>query len=418
MKLKPRFPVCVIGLGYVGLPTAAMLARSFTRVAGYDLSETRRAVLRGGQAPFEEPGLNQMVASLIKSGSLEIVDEIPPADVYIIAVPTPLGERRQADLRAVFDVADKLAVRLSGEELVIIESTCPPNTTLTVKERIVATNPLLREAAENGTLGFAYCPERILPGNVLEELRTNDRIVGGLTIQAAGRAADLYRQFSSGQIYLTDALTAEVTKLAENAFRDVNIAFANELADISGELGTNVWEVIALANKHPRVNIHKPGAGVGGHCIAVDPWFLTGSSSARGGLIASARSVNNEKPLRVADEIVSLVPDGARCPSVLLLGLAYKPSVGDVRESPSVAVALQLLSVFPQLQLDFVDPYVDEMPPTLGYDSNARLFHHIPDDHYDVVAGLVAHPEFLGLSRSDLNCDFFLDVCGLSQASK
>ncbi len=277
--------VAVIGLGYIGLPTAAILAENGVRVHGVDVSDRTVDAVNAGTVPFVEPDLAGFVARGVEKGLLSASTTTPAADAYIVAVPTPFKDGHSPDLGYIEAAARGLAPQLTGDELVILESTSPPGATEHMAEVIFAERPELRESE----LDFAHCPERVLPGRVMVELVTNDRIVGGSTRRAAERARDLYRTFCEGEILLTDTRTAEMAKLVENSFRDVNIAFANELSVICAEQGIDVWELIELANHHPRVNILQPGPGVGGHCIAVDPWFIVDAAPQTARLIRAAR---------------------------------------------------------------------------------------------------------------------------------
>ncbi|MDO5501020.1 MAG: nucleotide sugar dehydrogenase, partial [Propionibacteriaceae bacterium] len=261
--------VCVVGLGYIGLPTAAILAAQNIRVTGVDINQRAVSEINQGHVPFVEPDLEAYVVSAVNRGLLSAQTEPLPADVFIVAVPTPFHEDKSADLSHIEAATRAIAPYLTGNELLILESTSPPGATEFMAGVVFEERPELKDAE----LKFAHCPERVLPGRVMTELVENDRIIGGLTSEAAEAAAGLYRTFCRGEILLTDAKTAEMAKLVENSFRDVNIAFANELSVISDRLGIDVWELIDLANHHPRVNILQPGPGVGGHCIAVDPWF-------------------------------------------------------------------------------------------------------------------------------------------------
>ncbi|MBI4515837.1 MAG: nucleotide sugar dehydrogenase [Deltaproteobacteria bacterium] len=328
--------VCVLGLGYVGLPTAAMLAAAGYRVVGVDTDARVVARLAAGEPHLDEPGLATVVRAALRSGNLRPAVQPAAADVFVIAVPTPLireGALPRADLEAVRTAAAAIVPCLQAGNLVLLESTSPPGTTRGV----------LAAAIERGGLvagrdvDVAYCPERVIPGNILKELIANARIVGGLTPRSAERAAELYRSFVEGEIICTDATTAELVKLMENTYRDVNIALANELARMAEELGVDAGRVVELANHHPRVHLHRPGPGVGGHCIGVDPWFLVERFPARTKLIRAAREINDQVPSLVVERVRRLVAGVVR-PKIALLGLAYKGDVGDVRESPAIRV--------------------------------------------------------------------------------
>ena len=293
-----RNTIAVIGLGYIGLPTAAVLATHGADVVGVDINQATVDAVNRGEVPFVEPDLEIAVAGAVSQGRLRADTRTPRADAYIVAVPTPFADGYAADLSYIEAAADAVADQLTGDELVILESTSPPGATRRMADRILMRRPDLSLDGSDGrpVVHVAHCPERVLPGRVMVELVTNDRIVGGLTSEAAERAKALYHSFCQGEIMVTDAMTAEMAKLVENSYRDVNIAFANELSTISSRLGVDVWELIRLANHHPRVNILAPGPGVGGHCIAVDPWFIVASAPEDAHLIRTAREVNDAKP--------------------------------------------------------------------------------------------------------------------------
>ncbi|HPO30411.1 MAG TPA: nucleotide sugar dehydrogenase, partial [Candidatus Hydrogenedentes bacterium] len=321
--------ICVLGMGYIGLPTAAMFAANGFRVHGVDTNPEVVATIGRGDIHIEEPGLKTLVRGAVSSGMLRVGEEPVPASLFIIAVPTPLTSDKKADMRAVDAATRALLPVLRPGNTVVLESTSPPGT---CRNRI---RPVLEAAGwkVGETVFLAHCPERVLPGRILAELITNDRVIGGMTPACARSAARWYARLVDGEIFLTDATTAELVKLAENTYRDVNIALANELASVCEVAGANFWEVQRLANRHPRVNIHRAGPGVGGHCISVDPWFLVEMFPDRTPLIRTAREVNDAVPARV----VASVPGAAE--TVTLLGLAFKGNVDDCRESPAIAIA-------------------------------------------------------------------------------
>jgi UDP-N-acetyl-D-mannosaminuronic acid dehydrogenase len=325
--------ICMLGLGYIGLPTASMFAVAGHTVIGVDPSPRVQAALAAGRLPIEEPELKTLVTAALNAGNLHVQTQPEPADAFIIAVPTPLDETtRRADLRYVEQAAHDILPYLRPGNLVVLESTVPPGTTRDVLAPILAQSGL-----EPGReLKVAHCPERVLPGRILFELAENDRLAGGLTPACAEHAARLYATFVKGNIMRTDATTAEMVKVMENTYRDVNVALANEFALIAERVGVDVWEAIRLANHHPRVNVLRPGPGVGGHCIAVDPWFLVGAAPDQARLIQAAREVNDGMPEHVLDVLEDLVAPPA---AVALLGLTYKANVDDVRESPALRVA-------------------------------------------------------------------------------
>ena len=325
--------VCVLGLGYVGLPTAAMFAVAGHTVIGVDPSPTVQQALTNGRLHLQEPDLDALVGHALHSGRLRVSTTPEPADAFIIAVPTPVqADSHHADLLYVQQAARDIVPHLRRGNLVVLESTVPPRTTRDLLAPILATSGL-----EPGRdLCLAHCPERVLPGRILLELAENDRLVGGLTPACAERAAQLYASFVKGAIVRTDATTAEMAKVMENTYRDVNVALANEFARIADQLGVDVHEAIRLANRHPRVNVLRPGPGVGGHCVALDPWFLVQAAPDQAQLIRTARWINDTQPERVLDRLARLAEPPAR---VALFGVTYKADVDDIRESPALRVA-------------------------------------------------------------------------------
>ena len=362
--------ISVIGVGYIGLPTAALVASRMHNVIGVDVSEDVVKSVNSGVAHTVEPGLADLIAKVTAKGWLRAVGAPEPVDVFIIAVPTPITDEKKPDLSYVRAAALSLAPALRKEALVILESTSPVGTTEQMsgwlaEERLDLTFP--HQAGEEADVQIAYCPERIMPGKMLEELVNNDRIVGGLTEKATAMAVDFYRIFVQGQIVTTSTRTAEMCKLAENSFRDVNIAFANELSMICDKLDIDVWELIKLANRHPRVNILQPGCGVGGHCIAVDPWFIAESAPEEAQLITIARKVNDHKPEWMVAKVKQAMEDFLSAHpaktiadvTVACWGLSYKPNTNDLRNSPALQIAksieelgCKLAVVEPYLQMD------------------------------------------------------------------
>lgn len=385
--------IAVIGLGYIGLPTAVVLAAHGRTVIGVDTSEPRLESINRGELPFVEAGLDVHLRKVVEDGSLTAQRQTPKADVYIIAVPTPLNSDNGVDVSFIDSAADAIAPQLDGGELVILESTSPPGTTEYLAKRVRAARPDLVSDGEL-PVDFAHCPERVLPGRIVEELVTNDRIIGGLSQAASERARDVYASFCTGDLLLTDATTAEMAKLTENSFRDVNIAFANELSLICDDLGLNVWELIELANRHPRVNILQPGPGVGGHCIAVDPWFIVAAAPDSARLIKTARNVNDKKPLWVLDRALRLAK-GFEHPTFAVLGLAFKKNIDDLRESPAVEIVKYLSDARTDATLLAVEPNITELPPMLANRRNIAL--SSLDEalaNADIVLLLVDHDEF------------------------
>ncbi|MBO1031871.1 UDP-N-acetyl-D-mannosamine dehydrogenase [Tessaracoccus sp. SD287] len=398
--------IVVVGLGYIGLPTAAALARAGHRVIGVDVSDRHVDAVNRGEVPFVEPDLADVVKDNVDAGRLSATKTTPAADVYIIAVPTPFTEGHRADLSYIDAATNAIAPQLSGGELVILESTSPPGTTDHVRAVLANARPELTD------LQFAHCPERVLPGRIMVELVTNDRIVGGLSREAAERAAAIYKSFCEGQIHLTDAATAEMAKLTENAFRDVNIAFANELSVIAQHLGIDVWELIDLANKHPRVNILQPGPGVGGHCIAVDPWFIVSSAPEQTKLIQQARAVNDAKPEWVIDQVRERIAS-LQSPVVAALGLAFKADVDDLRESPAIQIVERLAREFPDARILAVEPNIQELPKDLA--GRGVTLAELPEamDEADVVLMLVDHREFREIPAEALTGKQVIDTKGV-----
>lgn len=343
--------ICVLGLGYVGLPTASMLATHGYKVIGVDAEKEILKNLKKGNIHIKEPGLETIVAAATQSKNLIIKDKPETADVFIIAVPTPIDKNKKCDLSFVKSAARQIIPHLRKGNLVILESTVPPGTTTNVLI------PLLKKSKLKigEELFVAYCPERVLPGRILKELALNNRIIGGINQKSAELAREIYSSFVEGEITLTNATTAEAVKLMENVYRDVNIALVNELAMIADKIGVNAWEVIRLANKHPRVNLHKPGPGVGGHCIAVDPWFMVEKVPNIAKLISLSRRRNDEMPQYVL-KIIRSATRKIEKPRIAILGLAYKANIDDIRESPALKVA-ELLKKG-NFNLVFSDPHV------------------------------------------------------------
>jgi UDP-N-acetyl-D-mannosaminuronic acid dehydrogenase len=395
--------VAVIGLGYIGLPTSAVLANHGIRVLGVDVNPDTVAEINAGRVPIVEPDLDAAVSGAVARGMLTAHTEVPPADAFLVAVPTPFKDAKQPDLAYVERATRALAPALTGGEVVILESTVPPGTTLQVSRWIAEERPDLRlphDHPDDPQVYVAHCPERVLPGRIMLELITNDRLVGGLTEECARRAAALYRVFCRGEVVLTDAPSAEMAKLVENSFRDVNIAFANELAEVCEAMGLDVWEVIRLANKHPRVNVLNPGPGVGGHCIAVDPWFIVAAAPEQARLIRTARETNDARPGSVVDRVTALARDGA---TVACLGLAFKADVDDLRESPAVEVTRRLATERPDLHVLAVEPHVRKLPGVLDALPNVTLTDtDAALDTADVVVLLVDHQPFRALDPARL----------------
>lgn len=411
------YDVAVVGLGYIGLPTAAALATQGTSVFGVDVNPDTVASVNRGEVPFVEPDLAVAVSGAVSIGRLRAGTEMPSARAYIIAVPTPLEAGPSADLSYIQAVTETLAPQLAKGALVILESTSPPGSTRQLSRWLAERRPDLVFPHDAGPdqepdVNVAHCPERVLPGRIMIEIVANDRVVGGITPRCAERAAELYRIFAQGSLRLTGAEAAELTKLAENAYRDVNIAFANELSLVCEQLGTNVWEVIELANHHPRVHILRPGPGVGGHCIAVDPWFIVSAAPEQSRLIRTAREVNDSKPGNVVRQVIEAAdqPD----PTIACFGLAFKANVDDLRESPALEVVSELAKALPDARLLAVEPHVDELPVPLSEYGNVRLT--AADEALpaaSVVVLLVDHDAFRAVRADQLAGRAVIDTRGL-----
>lgn len=411
----PFSRLSVLGLGYVGLPTAATLAARGVPVHGVDIRPEIVERINRGRAHIVEPDLDIVLSSVVSTGMLKASTQAEPADAFIVAVPTPIWKDNEPDMRAVEGAVASIAPVLAAGNLIIIESTSPVGTTKKAAAQLRGLRPDLTfpdTHPENSDVLMAYCPERILPGNTLRELTDNARLVGGLDRRSADRAHQLYSIFAKGEIRETEAPIAEMVKVVENAFRDVNIAFANELSMLCEASGIDPWQVIELANLHPRVNILQPGPGVGGHCIPIDPWFIVHAQPALARLIRTAREVNHAKQDHVYRR-VRQVADRFRAPRIALLGLTYKPNVDDLRESPAVAIAEQLAeSAIGEIFL--VEPNV-ETPP--------KQFTGKPRVHWvklaeaiessDIIVILVAHDQFVELNRATLTDKIVVDTVGV-----
>lgn len=363
MKSDAKPEVCVVGLGYIGLPTAAIVARAGCRVRGVDVSQRVVETINRGEIHIEEVDLDGLVQGVVARGLLSASTEMAPADVFVIAVPTPFDKDHAPDISYVLAAGEAVARVLKAGDTVILESTSPVGTTEALRDLIAARRPDLKcpgLAAETPDVSIAYCPERVLPGKILEELTNNDRSIGGITPRCARKALAFYKLFVRGTCVVTDSRSAEMTKLVENAYRDVNIAFANELSIVADKMGLDVWEVIRLANRHPRVNILQPGPGVGGHCIAVDPWFIVHGAPEETPLIRTARGVNDGKIHHVIARAEALIEAHPGIP-VACLGLAFKANIDDFRESPARLVAVTLARKYGN-RIALVEPYASELP--------------------------------------------------------
>ncbi len=379
--------LCVIGMGYIGLPTASIFASHGIHVTGMDINADIIDGLHAGKLHIFEPGLRGLVMDALSSGSLEISSEVRPADAFIIAVPTPFYEDKRADLRAVISAAESIVPHLRKGNLVILESTSPPRTTVD----IVA--PILEKSGLKSGIDFklAYSPERVLPGRILRELVDNARVIGGIDRPSAEAGRDLYRKIVKGDIILTDATTAEMIKLMENTSRDINIAIANEFSRLAQKFDVDIWEAIEIANLHPRVEILRPGVGVGGHCISVDPWFLVEAAPETAQLIKTARGINDEQPAFVAG-LIEEAADGLVGKKVAFLGLAFKPNVDDIRESPAVHLAHHLQTR--GAVVDAYEPFKENAGLT-GIHQVTNLEDALQDA--DIIVLAVGHEQFKDL---------------------
>ncbi len=360
------YDVCVVGLGYIGLPTAAVVARSGARVIGIDVSQRVVDTVARGDIHIEEADLDTLVRDVVTLGRLTTATVPAPADTFVIAVPTPFGPGHVPDLSHVLDATRAIAPVLRPGNAVILESTSPVGTTERIRDLLAELRPdlALPGIAAHPDIAVAYCPERVLPGRILLELVSNERSIGGITPACAEAACAFYRRFVEGACTVTSARTAEMVKLVENTSRDVAIAFANELSIVCDRMDLNVWDVIDLANRHPRVNILRPGPGVGGHCIAVDPWFIVDAAPDETPLIRTAREVNDGKVDHVVARACAML-DADPSARAALLGLAFKADIDDLRESPAVKVAQRLIARHGD-RIDLVEPFVDTLPPALA----------------------------------------------------
>ena len=414
--------ISMIGLGYIGLPTAALFAARGTTVIGVDVSQSVVDTINAGKIHIVEPELDGIVHKAVTGGKLRAMRTPEAADAFVIAVPTPFHEDRSPDLSYIRSAAEMIAPVLAAGNLVILESTSPVGATEQMAAWLAAARPDLsfpQDAGEAADVQVAHCPERVLPGQVVRELVENDRIIGGMTARASAMAVEMYKLVVKGDCVITNARTAEMCKLTENSSRDVQIAFANELSMICDSFDIDVWELISLANRHPRVNILQPGAGVGGHCIAVDPWFIVASAPETSDLIRTARERNDSKPGWVLqkgrDAVMSVL---ARTPDrsladikVACLGMAFKPDIDDLRESPALAIVEGFAKV--GCQVLAVEPHVDSLPVSLAQTGVTLVPLEKALDEADVVCVLVRHSAFAGL-RERLGAQTELvDVVGI-----
>jgi UDP-N-acetyl-D-mannosaminuronic acid dehydrogenase len=395
MVSDTQLKVAVLGLGYIGLPTAAVIARTGAMVLGIDVHQSVVDTVNAGKVHIEEVDLDGLVSGVIARGTLRASTQIEPCDVFLIAVPTPFGENHQPNIGYVLQAATTIAAVLKAGDTVILESTSPVGTTDEVAALLSQLRPDLKVPGHCdgiADIAIAYCPERVLPGRILVELIDNDRVVGGITPRCARKALQFYRRFVRGACVTTSARAAEMTKLTENAFRDVNIAFANELSIIADGMGIDVWEVIRLANRHPRVNILSPGPGVGGHCIAVDPWFLVAADRENTPLIRTAREVNDGKIAHTVARAQALIESmpGA---TVACLGLAFKANIDDFRESPALSV-VEKLSCRYGSRIKVVEPFTRTIPTEISANGASLIDIDTALDSCKILIVLVDHDVF------------------------
>ena len=394
---------CFMGLGYIGLPTAIIAAKHGLQVVGVDVNPDVVEMTNRGKLHIIEPGMEEMLQDVVEAGTLRASVIPEESDVYLLVVPTPFKGNHEPDVSYVEAATRSVVPYLKEGDLFVIESTSPVGTTESMKRLIYEMRPEL-----DGRIHIAYCPERVLPGNVIHELVHNDRVIGGIDDASAEKAADFYRHFVKGELHKTDSKTAEMCKLTENSSRDVQIAFANELSFICDKAGVNVWELIRLANKHPRVNILQPGCGVGGHCIAVDPYFLISDFPFESQVISKAREINNYKSFWCAEKIINAIlrfeMENHRKPVVALMGLAFKPDIDDLRESPARHIAEKVIHSHEGAQILVAEPNVGVVDiPLTDY---AEAY-----DQADIVAFLTAHRQFKELPWSDDKV--IMDFCGV-----
>lgn len=396
---------CFMGLGYIGLPTAIISSQHGINVCGVDINPKVVEKTNRGELHIVEPGLQDLLKKAVASKSLVASTTPVESDVYLIVVPTPFKAKHEPDISYVESATKTVIPFLKEGDLFIIESTSPVGTTEKMAELIFSVRPELK-----GRIHIAYCPERVLPGNVIFELVNNDRVIGGIDDASADAAAEFYGKFVTGQLHKTNCRTAEMCKLVENSSRDVQIAFANELSMICEKAGINVWELISLANKHPRVNILQPGCGVGGHCIAVDPYFISSAFPNEAKIIAQARSINNYKSEwcveKAKNAILSFELENGKKPQVALMGLAFKPNIDDLRESPAMKIAKHLVTEMPDVKFNIVEPNISSHPDFDIVDFQTAF------EQSDIVVYLTAHKQFFMLPQ-EANDKLILDFCGV-----
>ncbi len=408
--------VCMIGLGYIGLPTAAVLASRKVHVIGVDINQKAVDTINRGEIHIVEPELDILVQATVKEGYLKATTTPEKADVFIMAVPTPFkGDNHEPNLDYIESATRSLAPMLEKGNLVILESTSPVGATEKMAKWLAEERPDLtfpQQVGEESDIRIAHCPERVLPGHVIRELVENDRIIGGMTPKCTEVATELYKIFVKGDCIATNSRTAEMSKLTENASRDVSIAFANELSILCDKMGIDVWELISLANRHPRVNILQPACGVGGHCIAVDPWFIVNAFPNEAQLMKTAREINDGKPLFVISKVKEAVKD-IENPKIACLGLAFKPDIDDLRESPALEIT-KMLSDNSDFNILAVEPNIKVLPDVLENRKNVE-FSTLDDalEVADVVVVLVKHKEFISIEIDKISKKMVIDTTGV-----
>ncbi|MBH0057945.1 UDP-N-acetyl-D-mannosamine dehydrogenase [Pseudoalteromonas sp. SWXJZ94C] len=419
--------ISVIGLGYIGLPTAAMFASRKKNVIGVDINQHAVDTINRGEIHIVEPDLDMIVHAAVTEGYLKATTLPEPADAFLIAVPTPFkstlntendSEIPEPDLSYIKKASEAIATVLKKGDLVILESTSPVGATEQMAEWLAAARPDLsfpQKAGENADVNIAHCPERVLPGHVVRELVENDRVIGGMTAKCSARSVELYKTFVQGECVITNARTAEMAKLTENSCRDVQIAFANELSIICDKLNIDVWELISLANRHPRINILQPGPGVGGHCIAVDPWFIVSKTPQEAQLIHTARKVNDAKPqwvinkvkIAIADFLQSNPTKTAKDVTVACYGLAFKPDIDDLRESPALSITKKIAALHSGVVIA-VEPNINKLPSSISTFNLSTL--KSAKESADVHLLLVDHKEF---KNGAVESDYLIDTKGI-----
>lgn len=414
--------ISVIGLGYIGLPTAAVFASRKVKVIGVDVNSRAVETINKGEIHIVEPDLDIVVRATVTEGYLRATTIPEPAQAFLIAVPTPFTNNHQPDLSYIHAAAETIAPVIAKGNLIILESTSPVGTTEKLAEWLAEFRPDLtfpQQTGENSDIRVAHCPERVLPGRVMHELISNDRVIGGLTAKCSQAAAQLYRTFVRGECIITNARTAEMCKLTENASRDVSIAFANELSMICEELNINVWELISLANRHPRVNILQPGPGVGGHCIAVDPWFIISRTPETARLMQTAREVNEKKPYWVVEQVNRAVQDVVSQDQksltdikIACFGLSFKADIDDLRESPAVEITTELAKIYPNRVLA-VEPHIKTLPPSLKNAGFTMVSVGDAIAKADVIVLLVEHKIFKALDITRDSGKVVIDTKGI-----